>query len=329
MCVSTDRKPRLNTNNQDQMIAAISLRHALEYLKSNDIENARYEVSKAKELLPNYIETYRISALIESNIENYYQAREEYERALQFEPTSPIVNYAYAQFLNKYLEDFDTALEKVEVALTGDKDSQTLLSFKALLLTRLGLFGEAINIYENILKNTDSIPKKWLKSIRDQTAETYRRWCQRNRKLLEYDACKDNLTCAFKILEFCFIENSFDNGVVSRYLKTMFNKATEKEDYKNIPELSGASIGNQARGKGTVQAASWEFSQFNSNSVLRKNRLFVVVTRNDFPWGENHCDIEEPYALVACLRDRYNGTIKLYTQIRNQLKAAVRQRVKI
>nr|VFJ47811.1 MAG: Subtilase family protein [Candidatus Kentron sp. DK] len=102
---------------------------------------------------------------------------------------------------------------------------------------------------------------------------------------------------------------------------TMFNKATEKDDYKNIPELKIATIGQQARSKGTVQADFWRFSQFNVNSKLRNEKLFVVVTRNDFPWGENLCAQEEDYALVVSLRDRKNEKAQLYSKIKTQLEA--------
>ncbi|MEO5366377.1 MAG: S8 family peptidase [Magnetococcus sp. WYHC-3] len=113
------------------------------------------------------------------------------------------------------------------------------------------------------------------------------------------------------------------------HVTTMFSKATEKDDYENIPELKTATVGQQARSKGTVQADLWRFSQFNKNSKLRNQKLFVVVTRNDFPWGEPLCATEENYALVVCLRDRENKKARLYTQIRNQLQARMRGRANV
>jgi len=113
------------------------------------------------------------------------------------------------------------------------------------------------------------------------------------------------------------------------HITTMFNKATEKDDYENIPELKGATIGQQARSKGTVQADFWRFKQFNSNSKLRNQKLFVVVTRNDFPWGENLCGSEEEYALVVSLRDWENEEARLYSQIKAQIEARLPVRVKV
>lgn len=104
----------------------------------------------------------------------------------------------------------------------------------------------------------------------------------------------------------------------------MFNKATNRADYENISELNGASIGARLRGRGTVQAATWEFRQINSRSKLSNQKLFVVVTRNDFGWGEPITATEEDYALAVCLRDLQNAEARLYTQIQNLLQ--VRQR---
>jgi len=110
---------------------------------------------------------------------------------------------------------------------------------------------------------------------------------------------------------------------------TMFNKATEKDDYENIPELKTATIGQQARSKGTVQADFWRFRQFNTNSKLRSQKLFVVVTRNDFPWGESSCNTDEDYSLVVSLRDQENEEARLYSRIKTQLEARLPVRIKV
>jgi hypothetical protein len=111
---------------------------------------------------------------------------------------------------------------------------------------------------------------------------------------------------------------------------TMFNNATLKSDYKNIPELkTGRLHGPDARSKGTVQADFWRFVQFNADSKLRNQKLFVVVTRNDFPWGEHLCNFEENYSLLVSLRDRENENAQLYTQIKAQLETKLRLRARV
>jgi hypothetical protein len=113
------------------------------------------------------------------------------------------------------------------------------------------------------------------------------------------------------------------------HVTTMFNKATEKNDYQSIKELTGATIGQTARSKGTVQADFWRFVQFNSKSALRNKKLFVVVTRNDFPWGESLCDSDESYSLLISLRDKDNLSAQLYTQIKTQLNVRLPVRIRI
>ena len=109
----------------------------------------------------------------------------------------------------------------------------------------------------------------------------------------------------------------------------MFNKATEKAEYERIPELNNRNVSSRRRGSGTVQGATWRFKQFNRQSKLRTNRLFVVITRNDYPWGEAFCATSEPYALAVCLRDRTNNQARLYSQIRTKIRARQKERARV
>ena len=113
------------------------------------------------------------------------------------------------------------------------------------------------------------------------------------------------------------------------HVTTMFNKATNDDDYAAIPELNGSVVGNTLRGKGTVQADTWRFFQIRSSSRIKKDKVFLVVTRNDFPWGESLCDDEEKYSFVVCLRDRLNLESRLYTQVRSQIQLRARGRARI
>jgi hypothetical protein len=113
------------------------------------------------------------------------------------------------------------------------------------------------------------------------------------------------------------------------HVSRMFSRATDKDDHENIPELKTPDCSAQVRGKGTVQKATWRFRQINGRSILKTKRLFVVVTRNDNPWGEVLSHTEEPYVLVVCLRDRANERARLYTQIRGQLRVRQAGRAKV
>lgn len=103
-----------------------------------------------------------------------------------------------------------------------------------------------------------------------------------------------------------------------------FNKATA-EEVESIDELkcNRGTYGAQRRAYGTVQASTWAIKQ------SRAAKLFVVVTRNDYGWGTALTKTEEPYALVIRLADRENEEARLYTQIRAQLQARERARVRV
>ncbi len=103
-----------------------------------------------------------------------------------------------------------------------------------------------------------------------------------------------------------------------------FDKATV-EDVESIKELNcnKTTYGSRKRAYGTVQASTWAIKQ------SRTSGLFVVVTRNDPAWGEPFTLEEEPYALVIRVSDRENEEAKLYTEIRSQLQARERARVRI
>ena len=124
------------------------------------------------------------------------------------------------------------------------------------------------------------------------------------------------------------IDFSLVTGPDLDYVTKMFNKATQQDDYENIPEFKAGLIGKQARSKGTNQADFWQFLQFNADSKLRNQKLFAVVTRNDFPWGESLCNYEENYSLLVSMRDWENENAQLYTQIKAQLETKLRLRAR-
>jgi hypothetical protein len=124
------------------------------------------------------------------------------------------------------------------------------------------------------------------------------------------------------------IDFSLVSGPDLDYVTKMFNKATPQDDYEKIPEFKTGLIGKQARSKGTNQADFWQFLQFNADHKLCNQKLFVVVTRNDYPWGESLCSYEEHYSLLVSMRDWENKNAQLYTQIKAQLEARLRLRAR-
>jgi hypothetical protein len=109
---------------------------------------------------------------------------------------------------------------------------------------------------------------------------------------------------------------------------TMFNRATTRDDYKAIPELANASPSSSLRDNGTLQVSRWRFRRIDARSNLINKRLFLVITRNDYPWAEAFTEAEEKYSIALAFRDPENSEARLYTDLRNRLRARPRARAR-
>ena len=106
-----------------------------------------------------------------------------------------------------------------------------------------------------------------------------------------------------------------------------FNAAVDAESLARIKERStGRSLSETARSKGTVQAASWRFTQ--PSQEIRESRWFVVVTRNDPPWGQDLCSETEPYGLAITLDDRFTPRLQIAPSLHAQTQLRLRERVR-
>ena len=106
-----------------------------------------------------------------------------------------------------------------------------------------------------------------------------------------------------------------------------FDAATDTEDAKTIAERpDGRSISERHRSRGTVQAATWSFTQ--PSKAVRESSWFVVVTRNDPAWGANFSLEREPYAIAVTLTDRLSQEARLYTRIESRLRERARARAR-
>lgn len=107
-----------------------------------------------------------------------------------------------------------------------------------------------------------------------------------------------------------------------------FDAATDTEDSKTIPDRqAGRSVSARDRSRGTVQAATWSFTQ--PSKAVRESSWFIVVTRNDPAWGMNLSDERESYALVVTLADRLVQQPRLYTHIEARLRERARARARV
>jgi hypothetical protein len=81
-------------------------------------------------------------------------------------------------------------------------------------------------------------------------------------------------------------------------------ETTEYKEYSNQRHIT-----ETLRNYGTLQCSTWNFKQVNARERLKK--MFVVVTRHDFPWAENVLPDLESYSLIVNLRDKENEEARL------------------
>ena len=106
-----------------------------------------------------------------------------------------------------------------------------------------------------------------------------------------------------------------------------FNAAEDPGAFERIPERSGGRrLSETARSRGTVQASKWRFTR--PSQEIRDSRWFVVVTRNDPPWGRDMTRESESYALAVTLNDRFTPRLRLDASLHAQVQGRIRERAR-
>lgn len=88
---------------------------------------------------------------------------------------------------------------------------------------------------------------------------------------------------------------------------------------------NGRWLPNDTRKNGTLQVSRWTFQQ----APRGRNKVFVVVTRQDSAWSQDeHRNEAEPYALAVVLADRTQANAQLYAQVQAMLQARAQARAR-
>jgi LuxR family glucitol operon transcriptional activator len=205
----------------DEKICAVFLKNALAKARVGLIADARESVEQAKSLLPNFSETYRISAIVEGKANDLFRADEEIKVAIDLNPGSSLGHYQYALFLLKEMDDPGTALIQIDAALRIAPGDPTLETARGLILARLCRYEEAAGIYERIMGGISGLARKWRISTLDQAAECYRRWAEVDR--LQRDPVKQfaHLERSREILDVALATNNFDGKTGAEYTRVV------------------------------------------------------------------------------------------------------------
>lgn len=201
----------------DERICAVYLNSALKKARAGQIKEAREYVEHSKNLLPNSSEIYRISAIVEGKGNDLFKADEEIRIAIDLNPKSSLAYYQYALFLIREMDNSASALTQIDAALQIDRGQPTLETARGLVLTRLGRYEDAASIYERILSDLSTMPRRWRIPTFDQAAECYRRWAGRDRLSREPIQQMVHLQRAKEILDLALRANDFDNRTGAAY----------------------------------------------------------------------------------------------------------------
>lgn len=210
----------IHASNKDEKICAVYLKRALKTYRSNeDIDSALDLIKKAKQMMPEFSECYRISAYLLSS--NPYKAESEYESAIEYNPKSIIAYYSYSQFLMKQ-EEYPLALIQINNAIELNSSDNVLLSFKALIQTRTGEYADAIYLYERIFpEQSISQHRKFRISTYQQIIDCYKRYAGRLIADNDYPEAEAKLTRALEIFSNAFNTSNFDERMLSFYCKLL------------------------------------------------------------------------------------------------------------
>lgn len=214
---------------KDEKICATYLRRALDKLNKRDFSSAREAVSEAKRLTPGSSEAWRIGALIEDNEGELYSAVENYEQAIGLDPNSAIARYCYGLFLMNDMENFDSALAQFEAGERIDPDASPISTAKALALTRLGRFEEAVKIHEILLPANKTRVRRWRLSGADQAADCFCRFAFRQFELKEYSSAKEHYKRSLTILLDSAKNADLDNKLFERAVKVSSAALSKRE----------------------------------------------------------------------------------------------------
>ena len=122
-------------------------------------------------------------------------------------------------------------------------------------------------------------------------------------------------------------ENALSFRIVRAASLDEVSEAYRKQDPKDRRDAIGETDfqpGPIRRAGGTVQCASRTLRVM--SDVQRQKRYFAVVTHSVPDWGQ---EIQEPYALVLALEGASEEVeVKLYSQVRAELEARVRERAR-
>jgi LuxR family glucitol operon transcriptional activator len=206
----------IHWENKDQQICSLYISRSLEKAKEEKYIEAETYIEKAKSIMHDFSEIYRINGKILA-VRSPYIAEREFEKAIEYNSNSVIAFYNFALFL-KDEEEFPRALGYVDKAIHIAGDVVALYALKAFLLMVQGEYPQAGEIYDDLVNSRDIKLKKLRISTHDQAANCYRRWAEQSISDRDLPQSKKCLIRAIEIIDESFLSGDIDHGLVRRLI---------------------------------------------------------------------------------------------------------------
>jgi LuxR family transcriptional regulator, glucitol operon activator len=110
----------IHVRSRSDWVVAKFLREAYTRAKHQDFAGADESLARARNLAPGYFEVYRVGAEIDALQNNLAEAGAGYEAAIDLEPNSAPLRFAYASFLVREMQDIESALPHITLACDLD-----------------------------------------------------------------------------------------------------------------------------------------------------------------------------------------------------------------
>ncbi len=212
---------------RENRIAATYLRRALNALRERNYKAALAPLREAKALAPGYSEVYRIAGMVETQQGNLFAGEQSLREATEVNPASVIAHHSLAYFLSQHTHNYAEALRSIDMALKIEPGEPSLLTVRAMCLTRLGQVVEGAKIYEQLLSSLADRPRKWRLSTYDQAVECYRRWMEQDLRMRDAGSFRKHVSRALEILESAFRARDFDDKTIARFWRVAADAMTQ------------------------------------------------------------------------------------------------------
>ncbi|MFH0733313.1 MAG: tetratricopeptide repeat protein [bacterium] len=170
--------------------------------ETRDYSGALEKIKLARDIVPNYFEIYRVSALIKATKGDLIGSEDDYKTALELEPLNARLLYFYAGFLLHQMGDTSEAMKFAEKALSINPKATELKILYARCKGYLGNFGEAIEILETLRDFNSQSSAKDRKISSTLIIDFYKRWAEDDIKIKkDYNNALEKMELTFSVFD--------------------------------------------------------------------------------------------------------------------------------